>query len=473
VSDCTHIPISQSLIQSKPHNNLYHRGRWELTTRSLFFAFNRYLSNSEHIRVASIIAIVAFGLLLAIFFNIPKVSAMSSTVCPNSTIPIQAFCNLPTQSSGYGPFSNLPPGGYVIGSSNSGSVPTTQPSLPTNSIANTPFGPLAGYGQFSNSNGGSTSVPTTQPSLPTNSIANTPFGPLAGYGQFSNSNGGSSSLTQNPYSQQFGSPLNSGQTQTQGDPYSYQQNNPYSYPGYQSSSTPGSSNALSSYPYQSQYPPGAMQNQFSPFSNGTSSSYPSAQFVGQAQPQQNQTNIQTLANDTLNKPTQSQSINDNATNKSNISTLVVRTVTSAKPTGVGAAAQSTKSLDPPMSNITEIVQNVYTTPDGYTSVYHYAKGSPAGVTFNLRPGSFSVSEMNSNKGTGIGSTSHITNPSYAVSFTGDCHTNNANVKSQPALTNTPKSIYGIGTLKLGETKSCVITHTPISILTPTTTTISK
>lgn len=439
VRDCIHIPISQSLILSKPHNKIHYlRGRWELTTRSVFIAFNRYLCEGEPNRSASIIALLIIGFLLAIFFNIPKVTAMSSTMCANSTTPIPAFSCLPTQSSGLGVFSNLPPGGYVIGSSNSGSIPTTQPSLPANSIANTPFGPLAGYGQFSNSNGGS------------------------------------SSSTQNPYQQQFNSPLSSGQTQTQNNPYSYQQNNPYSYPGYQSStsSIPGSSNTLSSYPYQNQYPSGTMQNQLSSFSNGTSSSYPSAQFVGQTQPPQNQMNTLNLANYT--SPAQSQSINDNATNKSNISTLVVRTVTSAKPTGVGAV-QSTKLPDVSGSNITEIVQNVYTTHDGYISAYHYAKGSPAGVTFNLEPGIFTVSEMSNNKGTGISDPNRMTDQPYLVSFTGDCHTDNTNGKSQPAIKNTPNSVYGVGTAKPGETKSCIVIHTPIStsapILTPTTTTI--
>jgi hypothetical protein len=192
--------------------------------------------------------------------------------------------------------------------------------------------------------------------------------------------------------------------------------------------------------------------------NGITSSYPSGQVPGQAIFQQNQNTSNLANNSSLNKPTQTQSINNNTVDKSGISTLTVRTVDNSKSTTVGALS-STRLPSVSDSNVTMIVQNVYTTPDGYSSAYHYARGSPDGVTFNLKPGSFTVSEIG-NRGKSFTDTNHITNQPYSLSFSGDCHTNNANVKSLHPIANTPNSIYGMGTLRLGETKSCVIIHIP-------------
>lgn len=122
---------------------------------------------------------------------------------------------------------------------------------------------------------------------------------------------------------------------------------------------------------------------------------------------------------------------------------MLRTVVNNGATGGGPPA----STDP--ANLSQLVENVYSNPDGYTYVYHYAKASPTGVTIDLHPGSFSVAELSKSQMTGA----------YRLSYSGDCHaaiTPSASATSMKAKIN---EMYGYGTVKLGETKTCIVTNT--------------
>ncbi|MGB7956173.1 MAG: hypothetical protein WCF23_19540 [Candidatus Nitrosopolaris sp.] len=232
---------------------------------------------------------------------------------------------------------------------------------------------------------------------------------------------------------------------------------PYQYPyGYQSqpSSSPitaqGSSQSQSQnqlpYPYQqgqqtqqqpqqtSPQPPSTVQPQQS-----QSSTLPSVTNPSQYQPQQPQPQNQSSSS-LINAPQYpyqpqqpSQSL---TTGQPSVSTLVI--VTHVNNTGSRIDANAA-------DNLTQIVENTYTNPDGYAFVYHYMKGSQIGVTLSLQPGAFSVYELNKN----IKSSNPTLNQStYDVTYSGDCRT----VKS-----NTGSTTYGYGTINMCETKTCTVT----------------
>jgi hypothetical protein len=392
--------------------------------------FSHTITNASAILVLSVTAGVIVVLICPMFFltGIPgiahKTSAAAGTTT-NSVLSsplINQASDLKKQSRGFSNFGNLPSSGIVINSSNQ---------------------PLTYANNFQH-------FPSSLPSNNNNIVTNTPFAPFANYGQFSTPGSAATqsqaSSTQYPYPSQY-------------------QNNPYPYQAQQplSASTLGSTNAPSSYPYQNQPYPGAYQNQLSPSSgpatNGVAQNpYTSGQYPNQ--PQQEQQNLgaspSSPANYSIHQQGQPQSFNNSSRH---LSTLVVRTVVDSKPVGgeeglAGGSASSSSA-----TNVSELVQNVYANPDGYTYVYHYAKGSPSGATLNLHPGSFGVSEIakiNSN------SSDNKENPtpirSYYVSYSGDCHTTST-AKSHPNTANNVNNVYGYGTVKLGETKTCVVTNT--------------
>jgi hypothetical protein len=202
-------------------------------------------------------------------------------------------------------------------------------------------------------------------------------------------------------------------------PYQYPYQQPY--PSTSQQQSPATNNGAvpptSQYPYTYQQPQQQQpQNQSYSLGAGTSSS----QYPYQQQPQQ---------------PQSSQSFN---AGQPSVSTLIIVT-------HVNSTGGSNNNTNQPPANFTQIVENTYTNPDGYTYVYHYMKGSQIGVTLSLQPGGFSVYELNKNI---KGSNPPLSQSIYDITFSGDCRT----VKS-----NTGSSTYGYGTINLGETKTCTVT----------------
>ena len=104
------------------------------------------------------------------------------------------------------------------------------------------------------------------------------------------------------------------------------------------------------------------------------------------------------------------------------------------------------------ANLSQVVANAYNNPDGYTYSYHFMRGSQMGVTLNLQPGVFAVYEpTNSSKTNNILISSHP----YNTTYSGDC----ANVKSTISSAAGISSVYGYGSIKPGETKTCFIANT--------------
>jgi hypothetical protein len=243
-------------------------------------------------------------------------------------------------------------------------------------------------------------------------------------------------------------------------PYQY----PYSY-GYQnqpSSALPVSPQGSSQLQSQNQYPnpyqqgqqvqqpqpqplqtfpppPSTVQpqqpTQIQP-STSPSVSNPS-QYPYQPQQQNQSSSSLTTAAQYPYQPLQPQSSQSFATGQPSVSTLIIVTHVNS----TGRTSNDANAAD----NFTQIVENTYTNPDGYTYVYHYMKGSPIGVTVSLQPGGFSVYELNKN----IKSSNQPLSPStYDVTYSGDCRT---------AKSNSGSTAYGYGTINLGETKTCTVT----------------
>jgi hypothetical protein len=249
-----------------------------------------------------------------------------------------------------------------------------------------------------------------------------------------------SSLSQNQYPYQY--------------PYSYgYQNQPSSaLPATPQGSSQSQSQSQSQYPYPYQQgqqvqqplqtspqPPSTVQpqqpTQIQP-STSPSVSNPS-QYPYQPQQQNQSSSSLTNALQYPYQPQQPQSSQSFTTGQPSVSTLIIVTHVNS----TGRTSNDANAGD----NFTQIVENTYTNPDGYTYVYHYMKGSPIGVTLSLQPGGFSVYELNKN----IKSSNPPLNQStYDISYSGDCRT----VKS-----NTGSSTYGYGTINLGETKTCTVT----------------
>jgi hypothetical protein len=212
---------------------------------------------------------------------------------------------------------------------------------------------------------------------------------------------------QNPYSSQ----------------YPYQNPNPYQYQSQQPGSNQQNVNQSSSAPVQSQASP--YQNPASPYQN------PASPYQNPASPYQNQ-----------QQQPSSVTTNTSSTRSSTqqLPTLIV--VTRVNNT-VGSVVNP--------ANLSQVVANAYNNPDGYTYSYHFMRGSQMGVTLNLQPGVFAVFEpTNSSKANNILLSSH----SYITTYSGDC----ANVKSIISSAAGSSSVYGYGTIKPGESKTCIITN---------------
>jgi hypothetical protein len=218
--------------------------------------------------------------------------------------------------------------------------------------------------------------------------------------------------------------------QQQPYPYPYQQS-PYPYANQQpqqpsnGASTPGTSQ----YPYQSSYPYQQPQNQSSSLPAGNNPN----QYPYQQLPQQ-QNQSSALA---TNPPQQQSSQSFMTTSPPSKSNLIVVTQVNS----TGGSNNYVNAAD----NFTQLVENLYTNPDGYAYVFHYMKGSETGVTLNLQPGRFAVYELNNN----IKSVNPpLGQSTYDMTFSGDCKTFKSNKGG---------ATYGYGTINLGETKTCTVT----------------
>jgi hypothetical protein len=233
---------------------------------------------------------------------------------------------------------------------------------------------------------------------------------------------------QQPQSQATNIPVTPTPTPTPLYPYQ-QQPSPYTnqQPQQPSSSTTNngaSASGTSQYPYQSLYPYQQPQNQSSYLRAGNN---PTQSPYQQLPQQQNQSSA--LATN----PTQQQSSQlFTTTAQPSQSNLIIVT-------HVNSTAGSNTD------NFTQIVENLYTNPDGYAYVFHYMKGSQTGVTLSLQPGSFAVYELNNNIKT---NNLPLSKSTYDITYSGDCRS----VKSGAGGTT-----YGYGTINLGETKTCNVT----------------
>jgi hypothetical protein len=97
------------------------------------------------------------------------------------------------------------------------------------------------------------------------------------------------------------------------------------------------------------------------------------------------------------------------------------------------------------NNFTQVVENAYPIHDGYTFVYHFMRGSQAGITLNLQPGNFGVFELSKPRTADNSIPGRSQSPT--TSYSGDCIT----VKS-----NAFAGVYGYGIINPGETKTCTV-----------------
>jgi hypothetical protein len=318
-----------------------------------------------------------------------------------------------TTANGFSNFDHLPTPGFIINSSNHNPFPGISASN-TNIIRNTPFAPYANYGQFTSAN----SAPPTQTPPPYSYPYSYPY-------QQQNQN--QSPYQPQPQQQQPASAPTTGSTNLPQSQY------PYSY---QNQSYPSSS-----YPYQNQL-------SSSPGTNGlTQNPYTSGQYSNQ-QPSGDSSSLYAPFHYSTIQQGQSQQADKSS---GRLSTLLVRTLVNSNNNALGGVRSALGNLNG--TNLSELIENVYTTPDGYDYVYHYAKGSAAGVTLNLHPGSYSVSQSGINNND---NNDHI-------SYSGDCRTTTTTsstpaLKSDAGTTNNFNHVYGYGIIKLGETKICVVTN---------------
>jgi hypothetical protein len=205
-------------------------------------------------------------------------------------------------------------------------------------------------------------------------------------------------------------------------PYQYPYQQPY--PSTNQQQSPATNNAAvpptSQYPYPYQQPQQQQNQSSSSVSNPAQYPYQQQQ---QQQPQQ--------------QPQSSQSF---TAGQPSVSTLIIVT-------HVNSTGGSNNNTNPPPANFTQVVENAFTNPDGYTYVYHYMKGSEAGVTVGLQPGTFGVFELKNNNNIKANAASS-SQSTYDVGYSGDCRT----VKSI-----TGGATYGNGTINPGETKTCTVT----------------
>lgn len=202
-------------------------------------------------------------------------------------------------------------------------------------------------------------------------------------------------------------------------PYQQQLQQPSPYTNPQQQQSPAINNGATAAPATPQYP---YQN-----------SYPYQQ---QPQPQQQQP---------------SQPFNTVGPPATKSSLIVVTHINNTK--GGIIAGTSGGNLGPAASSdFTQIVENTYANPDGYTYAYHYMKGSEAGVTVGLQPGAFGIFVMSNNNNKGLNPTNAPSIQStFDISYSGDCKA----VKSI-----TVGTTYGYGTISPGETMTCTLTISP-------------
>jgi hypothetical protein len=246
------------------------------------------------------------------------------------------------------------------------------------------------------------------------------------------------------------------------DPPTYpnQYQNPSSYPYLpqqqqsQAANTPTPQYPYQSpyqYPYQQPYP--STNQQQSPATNNAAvpptSQYP---YPYQQQPQQQNQSSSSVSNPVQypyqqqqpqQQPQSSQSF---TAGQPSVSTLII--VTHVNSTG------GSNNTNQPFANFTQVVENAFTNPDGYTYIYHYMHGSETGVSLSLQPGSFAVYELsnNNNNVKTNNPTAGLSQSSYSITYSGDCRTVKSNVGGGTS--------YGYGTINLGETKTCTVTLSP-------------
>jgi len=119
--------------------------------------------------------------------------------------------------------------------------------------------------------------------------------------------------------------------------------------------------------------------------------------------------------------------------------------------GSTGGSNNNNNTNPPPANFTQVVENAFTNPDGYTYIYHYMRGSETGVSVSLQPGNFDVYELSNNNIKTNNPTAGLSQSTYDITYSGDCKT----IKS-----NTGGTTYGYGTINLGETKTCIVTLSP-------------
>jgi len=218
--------------------------------------------------------------------------------------------------------------------------------------------------------------------------------------------------------------------------YPYQYQNPSSYPYLPQQQPSQAANTPPQYPYQQSYP---STNQQSPATNNAAvpptSQYP---YPYQQQPQQQNQSI--VANPAQypyqQQPQSSQSF---TAGQPSVSTLII--VTHVNSTG------GSNNTNQPPANFTQVVENAFTNPDGYTYIYHYMRGSETGITLSLQPGSFAVYELSNNNIKT--SNPPLSQSTYDMTYSGDCRTVKSNVGGGTS--------YGHGIINPGETKTCTVT----------------
>jgi len=176
--------------------------------------------------------------------------------------------------------------------------------------------------------------------------------------------------------------------------YPYQYQNPSSYPYLPQQQPSQAANTPPQYPYQTPYQYPYQQsypstNEQSPATNNAAvpptSQYP---YPYQQQPQQQNQSIVTnpAQYPYQQQPQSSQSF---TAGQPSVSTLMIVT-------HVNSTGGSNNNTNQPPANFTQVVENAFTNPDGYTYIYHYMRGSETGITLSLQPGSFAVYELSSN-----------------------------------------------------------------------------
>ena len=179
------------------------------------------------------------------------------------------------------------------------------------------------------------------------------------------------------------------------------------------------------YPYQYQNPAQYPYQQQQP--SQTANTPPQYPYQQQQQPQQ--------------QPQSSQSY---PAGQPSVSTLIIVT-------HVNSTGGSKNNTNPPPANFTQVVENAFTNPDGYTYIYHYTRGSETGVSISLQPGSFDVYELsnNNNNVKTNNPTAGLIQSSHSITYSGDCRTVKSNVGGGTS--------YGHGIINPGETKTCTVT----------------